>query len=193
MGKRKVPALNSTSIADISFLMLTFFLLTSSIDTQMGIQRRLPPPLKDPEEKIEIKTRNVLRIMVNMYDQLLVNGVPMNNVQELKNHTKDFITNIGDDPDMPEKGLKYIEEFGETLPYSKGVVSLQNDRSTSYKTYIAVQNQLAEAFNELRDEFSRQRFGKNFANLNKSSQEGVQKLIPISISEAEPSNYGGNR
>ena len=70
---------------------------------------------------------------------------------------------------------------------------MQNDRSTSYKMYIAVQNQLAEAFNELRDEFSRNRFGKNFAGLSKNNQEGVQKLIPISISEAEPSNYGGNK
>jgi len=193
MAKRELPRVNTTSTADISFLMLTFFLLTSSIDTQMGIQRRLPPPLDPTVEPQPVKERNVLKIMVNMYDQLLVNGEPMSNVKDLKNRTKEFITNMGDDPNMPEKGSKYIEEFGETLPYSKGVVSLQNDRSTSYQMYIAVQNQLAEAFNELRDEFSRQRFGKNFANLSKSNQEGVQKLIPISISEAEPSNYGGNR
>lgn len=115
----------------------------------------------------------------------------MNNVNELKDRTKEFITNPGDNPLMPEKESKYIAELGETFKCSKGVVSLQNDRGTSYEVYIAVQNQLAEAFNEMRDEFSRQRFGKNFSALNKTAQEGVQKLIPVSISEAEPSNYGG--
>ena len=192
MAKRELPRINTTSTADISFLMLTFFLLTSSINTDQGIQRRLPPPIVDGT-KSPIKDRNVLKIMVNMYDQLLVNGVPMANVKDLKHRTKEFMTNPNNDPNMPEKGVKYIEELGESLTYSKGVISLQNDRGTSYKAYIAVQNQLAEAFNELRDEFCQQRYGKNFADLGKATKEGVQKLIPVSISEAEPSNYGGNR
>ena len=73
------------------------------------------------------------------------------------------------------------------------MVSLQNDRGTSYEMYIAVQNQLTAAFNELRDEFSNARFGKNFNNLNNAQRKGVQKVIPINISEAEPVNYGGNK
>ena len=193
MAKKKTPSLNTGSMADISFLLLTFFLLTSAINTDQGIQRRLPPPVPEEQDDIKVNERNVLKIMVNMYDQLLVNGVPMSNIRDLKNRTKEFILNENNDENMPEKGQKYIEEFGETMTHSKGVVSLQNDRGTSYQVYIAVQNQLAEAFNELRDEFSQQRFGKKFADLGETNKNGVQKLIPISISEAEPSNYGGIR
>jgi outer membrane protein len=76
---------------------------------------------------------------------------------------------------------------------SKGVVSLQNDRSTSYAMYVAVQNQLTLAFNELREEYAQQRFGKSYERLSESEKKGVQKVYPISISEAEPSNYGGRR
>ena len=76
---------------------------------------------------------------------------------------------------------------------SKGVVSLQNDRGTSYAIYIAVQNQLTMAFNELRDEYSQQRFGKPYEKISENQKKGVQKIYPISISEAEPSNYGGKK
>lgn len=190
---KKTPSLNTGSMADISFLLLTFFLLTSAINTDQGIQRKLPPPIKDPSE-IKVKTRNVLQIMVNMYDQLLVNGEYVSNVRELKDRTKDFILNVNNDPNMPEKEEpKYIAELGGEFQRSKGIVSLQNDRGTSYDTYIKVQNQLAEAFNEIRDEFSQNHFGKKFADLDQRRKEGVQKLIPVSISEAEPSNYGGNK
>jgi biopolymer transport protein ExbD len=190
---KKTPKLNTGSMADISFLLLTFFLLTSAINTDQGIQRKLPPPPAENPDKTPFRERNVLKIMVNMYDQLLVNGVPMNNVRELKDRTKEFMTNPNNDLNMPEKKEVYIKELGETLMQSKGIISLQNDRGTSYQVYIAVQNQLAEAFIELRDEFSQRRWGKNFASLSQTQKEGVQKLIPISISEAEPSNYGGNR
>jgi biopolymer transport protein ExbD len=187
---KKTPGLNTGSMADISFLLLTFFLLTSAIVTDEGIQRRLPPMLPPEQKPPEVNEHNVLNIKVNMYDQLLVNSVPMANVRDLKNFTKEFITNPTNDPNKPENVLKYIDELGESFRFSKGIVSLQNDRGTSYKKYIEVQNQLAEAFNELRDEFSQRKFGKTFANLNQNDKDGVQKLIPISISEAEPSNYG---
>ena len=193
MAKRDLPKVNTTSTADISFLMLTFFLLVSAINTDEGIQRRLPPMPKDKTDIPKVNERNVLNIKVNMFDQLLVNGVPMANVKELKNHTKQFMTNVSDDLNMPEKKPLPIPEFGgEILMQSKGIVSLQNDRGTSYKAYMAVQNELTEAFNELRDEFSKKKFGKTFATLDQLTKEGVQRLIPISISEAEPSNYGGN-
>ncbi len=190
MGKN-TPGLNTGSMADISFLLLTFFLLTSSINTDQGIQRRLPPPLKGDEKPPKVNERNVLKILVNMYDQLLVNGEPMNNVNELKARTKEFIANPGDNPHMSVIKLRYIEELGREASVSDGVVSLQSDRGTSYKMYIAVQNQLAAAFNELRDEYSRQNYGRTFDNLSDEQKKGVQKVIPISISEAEPSNYGG--
>ena len=193
MAKKGLPKLNTTSMADISFLMLTFFLLTSSINTDQGIQRRLPPPLRGDEKPPPINERNVLIILVNMYDQLLVNGVPMNNVNDLKIRTKEFITNPNHDQHMSDKKTEYIEEFGRNEQISKGVVSLKSDRGTSYKRYIEVQNQLAAAFNEIRDDYSRINFGRTFENLTENQKKGVQKVVPISISEAEPSNYGGKK
>jgi biopolymer transport protein ExbD len=173
---------------------LTFFLLTSAINTDQGIQRRLPPPVDENKPKPDqINERNVLKVLVNMYDQLLVNGEPMNNVNDLKERTKTFLANPAKDIHMSDTKEEYIDELGRIATISKGVVSLQNDKGTSYKMYIAVQNQLAAAYNELRDEYSRQNFGKNFENLSESQKKGVQKVVPISVSEAEPSNYGGNR
>lgn len=190
---KKTPGLNTGSMADISFLLLTFFLLTSSINTDQGIQRRLPPPLRGDEKPPKVKERNVLQILVNMHDQLLVNNEPMSDVRELKSRAKEFISNPTDNPHMSEIELKYVEELGEAAPVSKGVVSLQSDRGTSYNMYIAVQNQLTAAFNELRDEFSQQKYGKSFENLTDNQRKAVQKVIPVSISEAEPSNYGGKK
>ena len=190
---KKTPGLNTGSMADISFLLLTFFLLTSSINTDQGIQRRLPPPLMQDQEVPKINQRNVLRILVNMNDQLLVNGEVLSDVRQLKNITKDFIANPTNNPHLSEKQSKYIDDLSENAMVSKGVVSLQNDRSTSYAMYVAVQNQLTMAFNELRSEFAQQRFGKSFDNLSELQKKGVQKIFPISISEAEPSNYGGKK
>lgn len=180
-------------MSDISFLLLTFFLLTSSINTDQGIQRKLPPPPKKQMEDTKVHKRDVLVVLVNMNDQIMVNSEFLPDVKMLKDKTKEFIANPGNDETLSEKKKVYIQELGSEESVSKGVVSLQNDRGTSYEMYIAVQNQLTAAFNELRDEFSNARFGKNFNNLNNAQRKGVQKVIPINISEAEPVNYGGNK
>ena len=190
---KNTPGLNTSSMADISFLLLTFFLLTSAINTDQGIQRRLPPPVPPDQENIKTNERNVLKVLVNMYDQLLVNGEPMGNVNDLKERAKTFLSNPNSDIHMSEKKSEYIEELGYEAFISKGVVSLQSDRGTSYKMYISVQNQLAAAYNELREEYSRQTFGKSFDNLSEREKKAVQKVVPVSVSEAEPSNYGGNK
>ena len=190
---RKMPGLNTGSMSDISFLLLTFFLLTSSINTDKGIQRRLPPPVSKDAKIPDVNRRNVLRILVNMHDQLLVNEEVLHDVNQLKEIRKNFITNTTAKTHLLEKTSKYIEELGENVMVSKGVVSLQNDRSTSYSIYVAVQDQLTMAFNELRNEYSQQRFGKSFDNLSEEQKKGVQKIYPMSISEAEPSNYGGSK
>ncbi len=193
MAKKSTPGLNTGSMADISFLLLTFFLLTSSINTDQGIQRRLPPALTGDEKPPEINKRNVMKILVNMYDQLLVNDEPMDDVRQLKARTIEFITNPSNNPHMSEIKLKFIEELGAEAPVSSGVISLQSDRGTSYKAYIAVQDQLTAAFNEIRDSYSQQQFGKTFDNLTEGQREIVKKVVPVSISEAEPSNYGGKK
>ena len=191
-GKRKVPDINSSSTADIAFLLLIFFLITTSMDTDRGLARRLPPPPEnDKEQKNEdkVKQRNVLQIYLNMYDQLMVNGETMN-VQQLRAKTKEFVANKYNDESLPEKTSKEVDFFGPTMVTEKHVVSLQNDRSSSYQAYIDVQNELVAAYNELRDELSQEKWGKNYSELNEDQQKAVREIYPQKISEAEPKKYG---
>ena len=191
-GKRKVPDINSSSTADIAFLLLIFFLITTSMDTDRGLARRLPPPPendKEQENEDKVNQRNVLQIYLNMYDQLMVNGEIMN-VQQLRAKTKEFVANKYNDESLPEKTSKEVDFFGPTMVTEKHVVSLQNDRSSSYQAYIDVQNELVAAYNELRDELSQEKWGKNYSELNEDQQKAVREIYPQKISEAEPKKYG---
>jgi len=192
---KKTPELNTASMADISFLLLTFFLLTSSIDTDLGINRLLPPPL-DPDveqEDIQIKKRNMFVVLINTYDQLLVRGRP-GDLRTLRKEAKEFISNPFNDPTLPEKedpvNIQYIGEYR----VSKGIISLQNDRGTSYGMYIKVQNELTAAFNELRDELSIEKFGVKYADLRiEEHAQAIRRAIPMKLSEAEPKDIGGRK
>ncbi|MCR4737501.1 MAG: biopolymer transporter ExbD [Bacteroidales bacterium] len=189
MAKRKTPGLNTGSMSDISFLLLTFFLLTSSINTEQGIPRKLPPPKADDtkEQQVDINRRNVLNVLVNFRDEISVNGEVMM-VSELKDKAKEFFANPTNDPSLPEKVNKPIDGIGD-FPVSKGVVSLTNDQGTSYNMYVQVQNELQRAVNELRDETALQYFGKKFSALDSAAQRAVTSAIPMSISEAPPMDY----
>ena len=183
--KKKVPEINASSMADISFLLLIFFLVTTTMDTDSGITRRLPPPIENPDMDVKVKERNILNVMINKYDKLMVNGKP-SQVEDLKDITRDFITPKPNDEKAPEVEMKEIELIGNFMT-NKGVVSLKNDRGTSYQMYIAVQNELAKAFNELREEVSQQYFKTSYSNLtDKDKIDAVNKAVPVRISEAEP-------
>lgn len=186
MAKRKTPGLNTQSTADIAFLLLCYFLMTSTMDQQNGLQRRLPPMPTD-EQKVDdqkVNRRNIIIVKINSADRLFA-GNEMLDISQLKDKIKEFLTNPADDPSLPEKEIKNIEGLGE-YPVSKGVISLQNDRGTSYQAYIAVQNELVKAVNELRDEFARTKYGKPFAALSETQQDIAKKAVPQNISEAEP-------
>lgn len=189
---RMIPQVNTGAMADISFLLLTFFLLTSSIDTDLGINRILPPP-PDPEQIIDeakVKKRNMFVVLINTYDQLLVRGKP-GDISELRKQVKDFVSNPYNDPNLSEKEFENIDFLG-SYGVSKGIVSLQNDRGTTYSMYIKVQNELTAAFNELRDDLSLATFGEKFDDLKTAEQQAaIRKAIPMKISEAEPKDIGG--
>jgi biopolymer transport protein ExbD len=188
--KRVIQEINAGSMADIAFLLLIFFLVTTTMDVDTGITRKLPPPITDDTE-IDIKERNIFKVLVNSTDMLLVEGKP-GNLEALKEETMYFFTNPNDDPDLPEKKLETIEGLGE-IWVSKGVVSLKNDRGTSYEMYIKVQNELTRAFHELRDQLAMDKFGAKFDNLiDETKIDAIQSAIPIAISEAEPEDVGGN-
>lgn len=183
-NNRTVPEINQSSLADIAFMLLIFFLVTTTMDVDSGIYRKLPQWITEDQEPPDINERNVFVVGINTNNDLFVE-MAYANVSELKDRVKEFILNPTDDQSLSEKETKDIDGLGEVFK-SKGVVSLTNDRGTSYGSYIIVQNELVAAFNELRDEFSSQRFGKKFDALSIDLQEAVRKAIPTAISEAEP-------
>ena len=186
MAKKKVPEINGSSMADIAFIALIFFLMVTTMDKEEGIARQLPPiPPEDQKvENQEVNRRNIIQVKINSNDRLLAGGVPMD-VSQLKDKIKEFMTNPNDDPNLPEKEVKEVKGIGP-VPVSKGVISLQNDRGTTYQAYITVQNELVKAINEIRDDFSMKTFGKKYSKLDEEKQEMVRKAVPQKISEAEP-------
>ena len=178
-NRRGLPEINAGSMADIAFLLLIFFLVTTTMDQDTGINRKLPPmPDSEQETPPEINAKNIYVVLINSNNQLLVEGEMMQ-ISDLKAGAKQFINNNGMDPrssDNPEKAI----------------ISLQNDRGTEYKTYIRVQNELAAAYTELRNDASLSKFGERYADLDKTKQKEIRKMYPQKISEAEPKNIGGN-
>ncbi|MEQ8623657.1 MAG: biopolymer transporter ExbD [Vicingaceae bacterium] len=200
MARREAPEINAGSMADIAFLLLIFFLVTTTMDVDGGLTRKLPPPIEDEmEDPPEVKQRNVFQVLVNSNNDLLVEGDVML-VSNLREAAKEFI--IGDptfqDEAMPEGKLTEVPILGQMM-VSKQIVSLQNDRGTSYEMYIKVQNELVAAYNEVRDEYAQRQFGKTMKQLEKEAEvsktaelqeDAVKDVYPQRISEAEPKNIG---
>ena len=192
-GKRKVPDINSSSTADIAFLLLIFFLITTSMDTDRGLARRLPPPPEQDQKKDDsdkVKERNVMTVFLNMNDQLMCSGEYVS-VDQLRDKAKEFIANPNNDENLPEKHAKHLPFFGDVMITEKHVISVQNDVGTSYDAYIQVQNELVAAYNELRNELAQSQFGKTFAECSEDEQKAITDYYPQKISEAEPKKYGG--
>ena len=194
MANKKVQEINAGSMADISFLLLIFFLVATTMNTDSGIQRVLPPMPDEtqPQQAMDVKKRNILLVFVSKFDDIMVGGERMD-ITQIKDKVKEFVLNQTDDPNLPEKEMTKIDLIGN-FPVSKGVVSLQNDRGTSYNRYIMVQNELTRAFNEIRDMVASQYFGgKKFLDLEEDQRKAVQKAVPLKISEAEPRNIEGGK
>ena len=151
-------------MADIAFLLLIFFLVTTTILEDEGIRVRLPPWGPAPPQ--EIVDKNVLSVKINGFNQIFV----------LKERAKEFIMNPGKRNDLPSSP-------------KRAVISLQNDRSTSYETYLEVYNELKAAYNELWEEAARQTFGKSYEDLNITQQRSIRSEIPLVISEADPTDH----
>lgn len=179
-SRRGLPEINAGSMADIAFLLLIFFLVTTTMDVDTGIARKLPPM---PEEELQdedpqIHAKNIYVVLINTNNQLLVEG-ELIDISQLRDGAKEFIDNNGRDANSSENP-------------EKAIISLQNDRGTEYMTYIRVQNELAAAYNELRNKAALNKFGERYANLNKTQKKEIRKMYPQKISEAEPKNIGGD-
>jgi len=167
---------NAGSMADIAFLLLIFFLVTTTIDVDKGVLVKLPPWSDEPPEDLKMTSRNIYSVLVNANNELLVRGEP-SKLSDLRSDTKEFIMNPRKMDDMAEDPRKAI-------------ISLKNDRGTSYETYLEVYNELKAAYNELREEEALKRQGKSFEFLSADQQREIRSRIPLVISEAEPTNFG---
>lgn len=226
MARRDAPEINAGSMADIAFLLLIFFLVTTTMDSSFGITRLLPPIDDTPiEDQVKSKERNILIVLINNSDQLLVEGQP-SELSELRGQVKDFIKNESNSLDLPEfktisqdtesaalaekeaalklakdpdeikalnKSIKKLkakvlacELYGGDVKVSKGIVSMQNTDMTSYGMYVSVQDEMATAFYELRNEFAIEKIGKPFLKCSEEEQNAIKVIYPKSISEAEP-------
>ncbi len=175
---RAIPEINAGSMADIAFLLLIFFLVTTTMDTDTGIAISLPPKLDEKmPEPPQIPERNVLKVLVNSNNQLLVEG-ELTDISSLREKTVKFITNNGVDPNLSDNP-------------QKAVISLKADRGTQYETYINIQNELKAAYREIRDEEAMKRFGRKYSELRDDQRDIIKKEYPQKISEAEPEDIGG--
>jgi biopolymer transport protein ExbD len=180
MAKSKNRAqneINASSMADIAFLLLIFFLVTTTIAEDKGILVKLPPWSEEPPENLQMKTRNVYSVLVNAQNQLLVRGQPMR-IEDLRENTKEFIANPNQRPDYAERP-------------TRAIISLKNDRGTNYRTYLEVYNELKGAYNDLWNELSMRKFGIPYSDdMAVAYQKAIRDEIPFVISEAEPTSFG---
>ncbi len=182
-NKRGLQEINAGSMADIAFLLLIFFLVTTTMDVDEGISTKLPPWEPDIiDNPPPIRQKNLFVVLVNANDQLLVEDEYMT-LEELRAAAKDFLDNNGDG------SCEYCQ--GRQDPTSSvnpqaAIISLQNDRRTSYNMYVAVQNELVAAYNELRNELANRQYGKDYKELTADQQQTIKEAYPQKISEAEP-------
>ena len=168
--------INASSMADIAFLLLIFFLVTTTIVEDKGILVKLPPWSEEEPDIAKLKKRNVYSVLVNAQNQLLVRG-EVTEIRNLRNDTKEFIANPTGREDLSESP-------------KKAIISLKNDRGTNYKTYLEVYNELQAAYNELWEEEALKRFNVSYEQLPSSRKREIRNDFPLIISEAEPTSYG---
>lgn len=188
---RKIPEIPTASLADMAFLLLIFFLVTTTMDVDSGLERRLPQwvdPNLEIDDDVQIKERNVFVVLVNRDNNLLVEN-EWEEIANLRDKAKEFMANPGNLENLPEKEPVEVPLLGEMM-VSKGVISLRNDLDTKYGTYIAVQNELVGAINELRDELAMEKFAKKYEDCDEEQQDAVRTVFPSRISEAEPKKVG---
>lgn len=168
--------INAGSMADIAFLLLIFFLVTTTIAEDKGILVKLPPWSEDEPDITKLKTRNVYSVLVNANNQLLVRGEEKQ-LKNLKENTIEFITNPNRAEDLAESP-------------TKAIISLKNDRGTNYKTYLEVYNELRAAYNEIWEKQAQKRYSKDYESLPIAYKKAIRGDFPLVISEAEPTAFG---
>ena len=165
----QIPELNTSSIADISFMLLIFFLVTSSMDTDKGLLRQLPPPPQEQQPPTDVRKDHVLQITLDAHDQLSIDGTLLT-TQQLKEQIMTFVA----------------------ADRTDHVISIQTDRATTYEAYFRMQNAIVAAYNQLRESYARERYGKSYGELVQEQRDEVNQYYPQRISESKPSTGGAS-
>lgn len=177
--RRLTNEINAGSMADTAFLLLIFFLVTTTISEDKGILVKLPPYTQEPPPIMDYHERNVFSVFINANNELLVRNQLLSK-DKLKQQAKLFISNPYNDSKLAENP-------------AKAVISLKNDRSTNYSAYIMIYNELKTAYNELWEETSLTRYNKSFNELRPAQAKSIRDAIPLVISEAEPTAFGDEK
>jgi biopolymer transport protein ExbD len=192
-SKRKAGEINSSSMADIAFLLLIFFLVTTTMDVDSGMKRTLPPIADNEQQQddVELKERNVLMVNVSKEGRIMVGTeeympADLNRRGDHSRMSREVLNFLAD-LDRSEKKSTEIEPT-INCEISQGVVSLKADNETKYNIYLQVQDELTHAFNVYRDLISVQAYGKPFEELNEIQAGNIRKAVPVKVSEAEPND-----
>lgn len=180
-SKRGAAKINSSSMADIAFLLLIFFLVTTTIANDKGLTLRLPP---DPDEiediQIKIPERNIFKILLNSSDKLLVENEPMDDPRLIREMVKEFVLNNGVNPDLSDSP-------------KDAIVSIKTNRGTSYKKFIEVYNEVQGAYYDMYADRAgvtnkkwREIASKTSDPDNKRIYNEARADFPMQISIAEP-------
>ena len=163
----QIPELNTSSTADISFMLLIFFLVTSSMDTDKGLLRQLPPPPQEQQPPQDVRKDHVLQITLDAHDQLSIDGTLLT-TQQLKDQILGFVA-------------------ADRMDH---VISIRTDRATTYEAYFRMQNAIVAAYNQLRERYARERYGMSYGELMEEQRDEVNQYYPQRISESKPSKGG---
>lgn len=196
-----VPDINTGSMADISFLLLLFFVIMASMGVDEGIARRLPPPVTAGmssktsvvRNNKAVIQRNILKIYLDEHDKLYVDGLKTD-LYDLKDIAKEFIANKENEDCLPEKDSKEISYFGRIAVSDRHIISLRSSREATYQSYFAIQNELAASYSELRNELAQEKWGKGYADLDRLQKRAVREVYPKRISEVnftQPASTSG--
>ena len=191
-AKKKAGEINSSSMADISFLLLIFFLVTTTMDVDTGMKRTLPPWIDPTEQQndVDVNERNVLKVNVSRNGSIMVGTEEYrsNDLKRAGGHSRlsREVYHFLVDADKSNKKATEIE--GETYNVSEGLVSLKADNESKYKIYLQVQDELTHAFSLYRDDISRLVYGVGYDELDDIQAANIRKAVPMKISEAEPND-----
>lgn len=183
--RHTMPQLNTTSTADISFMLLTFFLVTTSMDVDKGVQRQLPPkqPKQEQTQTAEAAERNVMELHINADGSLTADGQPLP-LSEAESRVEEFVGNPQNLPTLPEKTVRQVAGIGKTEVCDRHVITISAEPDAPYDTYFQLQNHISQAYRTLRDRLAQRLYHRNYDSLTPERRDAIKECLPQRVSES---------